>query len=291
MLFVWIWSKKRSDRSDRQLKCSAWTQRGASTQNVINEIWNLIKKNKQMQVVRGEKKIIKCFSSVLSLWWHIRQIQFLFFMCRISKCHINSWLLLFLAARGQFCFIWPFALLPHQHHHLVHSLSLALIHSPSSVRWGAPCPVLWQACQACIWPSGVQCWEAASSVRRASGLHRVSPSVFLFLSLWLVVGLLGAQASPYHPAPATPDLTTAGGADTHTRAHTNCPFARCSHSTTFGSAVSCATIDPWLHLSVWIDSSRGTLRLSHSVVFNIRADGRSGSPLFSHFCNVGCRLL
>lgn len=220
MLFVWIWSKKRSDRSDRQLKCSAWTQRGASTQNVINEIWNLIKKNKQMQVVRGEKKIIKCFSSVLSLWWHIRQIQFLFFMCRISKCHINNWLLLFLAARGQFCFIWPFALLPHQHHHLVHSLSLALIHSPSSVRWGAPCPVLWQACQACIWPSGVQCWEAASSVRRASGLHRVSPSVFLFLSLWLVVGLLGAQASPYHPAPATPDLTTAGGADTHTHART-----------------------------------------------------------------------
>lgn len=140
MLFVWIWSKKRSDRSDRQLKCSAWTQRGASTQNVINEIWNLIKKNKQMQVVRGEKKIIKCFSSVLSLWWHIRQIQFLFFMCRISKCHINSWLLLFLAARGQFCFIWPFALLPHQHHHLVHSLSLALIHSPSCVPPSAEAP-------------------------------------------------------------------------------------------------------------------------------------------------------
>lgn len=54
-------------------------------------------------------------------------------------------------------------------------------------------------------------------MRRASGLHRVSPSVFLFLSLWLVVGLLGAQASPYHPAPATPDLTTAGGADTRAR--------------------------------------------------------------------------
>lgn len=111
-----------------------------------------------------------------------------------------------------------------------------------SVRWGAPCPVLWQACQACIWPSGVQCWEAASSVRRASGLHRVSPGVFLFLSLWLVVGLLGAQASPYHPAPATPDLTTAGGADTHTRAH-KLPF--CPLFTLYDVRISSCMCHHW----------------------------------------------
>lgn len=244
MLFVWIWSKKRSDGSDRQLKCSAWTQRGASTQNVINEIWNLIKKNKQMQVVRGEK-IIKCFSSVLSLWWHIRKIQFLFFMCRISKCHINSWLLLFFSCEGPilphltFCSAAPPAPPPRS---LPLSCSHPLPFLRPSVRWGAPCPVLWQACQACIWPSGVQCWEAASSVRRASGLHRVSPSVFLFLSLWLVVGLLGAQASPYHPAPATPDLTTAGGADTHARAH-KLPF--CPLFTLYGVRISSCMCHHW----------------------------------------------
>lgn len=289
MLFVWIWSKKRSDRRDRQLKCSAWTQRGASTQNVINEIWNLIKKNKQMQVVRGEKKIIKCFSSVLSLWWHIRQIQFLFFMCRISKCHINSWLLLFLAARGQFCFIWPFALLPHQHHHLVHSL----IHSPSCVPPSAEAPPALccdrlvrlafgrAVCSAGRQPA--QCVEP----RGCTEYLRVSSSFSLSGWLWAYWGHRHHRITQ-HLLPLT---SLQPGELTHTRAHTNCPFARCSHSTTFGSAVACATIDPWLHLSVWIDSSRGTLRLSHSVVFNIRADGRSGSPLFSHFCNVGCRLL
>lgn len=222
---------------------------------------------------------------MLSLWWHIRQTQFLFFMCRNSKCHINSWLLLFLAARGQFCFIWPFALLPHQHHHLIHSLSLALIHSPSCVPPSAEAPPALccdrlvrlafgrAVCSAGRQPA--QCVEP----RGCAEYLRVSSS--FSLSGWLRAywGHRHHRITQ-HLLPLT---SLQPGELTHTHIHTNCPFARCSHSTTFGSAVACATIDPWLHLSVWIDSSRGTLRLSHSVVFNIRADGRSGSPLFSHF--------
>lgn len=147
------------------------------------------------------------------------------FMCEISKCHINSWLLTFYS-------ITPF-----------YSLPLSPLSSTPSqfplAHCGAPCPVLWQAFQAGVWLHHVQRWEAASSGCRASELWRVSAGVSL--SGWLQV---------YRRMDATVSSSTCYpwprfSQEEHT--HENSPLAWLTLFTVkaaFGSAVEFATIHP-----------------------------------------------
>ncbi len=124
------------------------------------------------------------------------------------------------------------------------------------------------------------------------GRGRVSPAVSLSLVGW---GSTGAWMPPYHPAPATPDLAAARGrTPSHRHIYTH---KLPSHLTdivpgkaALPSSVEFAAIHPSLHPSVIVctDSSKGTVCLSHSVVFTPVQMADQVQPCQARFC---CCLL
>ena len=163
-------------------------------------------------------------------------------MCKICKCHTSSWILLFLAAEGSFCFIWPFALLPSLYQSPPPLFTLVLLSPSVSFPPTTAPPALccdrtvrlsfgWAACSAgrqpvqCVEPKGcTQCLReplcvCLVSVYQGHDHQRVTQHLLLLTSLQPG----GGGASP----------------------HTNCPSAHCSQLQLLSDQQSkCATVDP-----------------------------------------------
>lgn len=178
------------------------------------------------------------------------------FMCEITKCHINSWLLLFLAA-------WAILL-----HLTFHSIALSLPSLPPSLPSHSlplstavlSLSVSFRPLQ-CTLPyvvtgmSGLVFGSAMCSTGRqpaqcvepqgCGDRPWVSLSLTLSLRLWLVAGLPGHER--HHITEHLLLLTSLQPGGTHTHTQTNCPLASLTLFTdkaAFGSAVEFATAHP-----------------------------------------------